>query len=122
VTELTDPTMAKSILAVVAAGGVGLAAGAIKVMADKNERSLKQAVAAVLAGGVFGGGCGAGLNAFTDLDPILISFVAGMCGAAGDHIIVAISAFAEPWRTKPKQAIQDIADLASGACAKDGEL
>lgn len=98
----------KTILVALAAGGVGFAVAAIRALIDGQRRTLPMAVGAILAGGVVAGLTAAALHSTTDLDPVFISAVCGFVGAIGDHVIVAFSRFAEPWRTNPKQAPGDV--------------
>lgn len=101
-------------MAVATATSLGFVAGVIKALADGKERSLKVTLGAILGGGLFAGTVSCALIYWMDLDPLLVAFVAGILGAAGDHIIVAISSLAEPWRTKPKDALKDVQDLIQG--------
>lgn len=104
----------KTVLAVLAAVGLGFAAAAAKVLIDGRQRSLPMAFGTILAGGIVGGGFAAVLVSYTHLDAIVIGFAAGIAGAAADNILVAISTFTHPWRQRPKQAVRDVKELLAG--------
>lgn len=111
--NIPDWKFDENVMATITSASLGFVAASVKVLADGKVRSMGAAVGAIIGGGLFAA-CMSAMFIFAfHVDPKLVAFLAGPLGAAGDHVIVALSVYSENWKNNPKDAIDDIKDLMS---------